>query len=451
MNINHNQVAVVLYDNILPQYKSVRANLHDFTEFKLNGKQQFTIFETENVSDTLTELTDREFDWAVVIAIGTYLQGQHTVFNTLDFVTNENSPLCCHIINKNNCFYMDSQYFAIDLKTYKQLGCPRFEETDNTQIEIPDILRSTDNVHDDYTPWWIKPGNGTKQQYSGMGHFGIQAVSTYIDAGYQIVNIPQSVRSQKNYSYPNWNYNDLVNLIADPKYAVPENTGLFWFNRDLKVLTNSLNHGYYVINTETFSRSPRSDKTPLDVFIGVCGGFKPACIVGKDNFSEDTKVYLYDISQAAIDWQRYLKTNWDGDLDKFESTFNSFQSQNPTYMPLYYAHEPMKINIDWFLQSANLSAEEFTARWQKYLKMPTEFINLNLLDNDAVDQLIAISKNCSKGAYIWTSNAFFMDYIMFFKSRAWTNQKQQDFINELTSKATKTIVLENCGQLTFIK
>jgi hypothetical protein len=452
--MNHNQLAVVLYDNILPQFHSVRANLHDFTEFKLNGKQPFNIFETTDVSKTLKELTEKEFTWAVVITIGSYVQGQHTLFDTLDFAINENSPLCGHIINKNNTFYLDSQYFAIDLSVYKQLGCPKFEEVDNITLSTKEIDRSTDNAHDDYTPWWICPKSNIQTEYSGQGKFGIQVVSAYINAGYRIVNVPQTVRNQKNYSYPNYNYNDLVNLIADPEYAVPENTGLFWFNKELQKLTDSLKYGYYVFNTEIFTNSQQLDELMLDCFVGVCGGFKPVCIVGKNNFADNTRIYLFDISQAAIDWQKFLRAHWDGDFDKFESVCNQFQLQNPNHIPLYHAalyhrHDRIPVSIDMFLSEANLTREEFYTRWQKYLNMHTEFVNLNLLDDNIVDALLAFTQPATKGAYIWTSNAFFMDYIMFFKTRAWTNQKQTDVINELTVKTKKTIVLD-CGYLTFI-
>ena len=120
-------------------------------------------------------------------------------------------------------------------------------------------------------------------------------------------------------------------------------------------------------------------------------------------------------------------------------------------MPLYHSGESIGVNIEWFLTSAGITAEEFYKRWQKYLTMTVQFINLNLLDDDAVDKLIALSTDCVDGVYIWTSNSFFMEYIMFFKSRAWTIKKQSDFITELSNKSKITTVLENCGQLTFVK
>jgi hypothetical protein len=51
---------------------------------------------------------------------------------------------------------------------------------------------------------------------------------------------------------------------------------------------------------------------------------------------------------------------------------------------------------------------------------------------------------------LWTSNAFIMDYLMFFKTRQWALDKVDGFINELKNKTTQPLLLENLGSLTYL-
>ena len=120
-----------------------------------------------------------------------------------------------------------------------------------------------------------------------------------------------------------------------------------------------------------------------------------------------------------------------------------------TYWSIYFSNQSIDENIDWVLKGAGITREEFYQRWQQYRNLKHTFINLNLIDDDANQQLLNLIKDANKGAYVWLSNAFHMDYLMFYKTKKWTQDKSNSFITDLVDKAPVSMVLENSGNLYF--
>ena len=454
MITNYNKVAVVVYDDLRPHCYDIRDNLTDFTLFKLGGKRSLNIIHTTEITKTLTELTNTDYEWAVVIAVGNYIHSQETIFDTIEVGLSENSPLVCHILEKGGYFNFHQQWFALDLQVYKSVGTPSLEyiygELPPHELPTYETERSPENVHDDYTPLWIRPKSNKIVDYiSGSQHFGPLLVSALINAGHKIVNLPISLREQKNYAYPDFCDDQIRAVLANSAAELTSDKPFYWFNERLKDLVSNLTLGYYVLNTETLIKDEALPAQKFDCFMGVCGGLKPAYIVGGDNFATDTRVCLFDISPSAIEWQQYLRSNWDGDFGKFEAMFRDFQSVNPTYRPLYHSEDSILDNIIWFLDNAGIDANEFKRRWNKYQAMAVEFTPMNLLDDTIVDQLTAFTSQSKEGAYIWTSNAFNMDYLTFYKTTKWINEYSKKFIADIKQKSTIPTVLENCGSLYF--
>ena len=337
----------------------------------------------------------------------------------------------------------------MDLKAWTAIGQPAFEEQSGpVTFTTRKTHRDTNNAHDDYTPWWVAPESDELVEYtSDYQYTGINVIAEFVRAGYRITNIPTEIRNCKNYCYPDHGHDDIVKLIADKNHE-PKDEALWWFGFAMRQITKNLDTGYYVLNTETLLDPAEMKNQPLDRFVGVCGGLKPACITGNSNFVNNTDVYLFDISLAAIEWQKYLLANWDGNFDVFEKIWQQFQSDNPTYGPMYHSHQSISDNIDWFLSNAKLTRDSFATSWSKYCNMKHTFIHLDLMSNDATDKILDITNKSTLGSYVWTSNAFVMDYLMFFKTREWCNKKTAEFISDLQTKSTKPLLLENQGYIT---
>jgi hypothetical protein len=361
-----NEIAVILYDDLPISCNSIRDNLKDFTRFKITGgPHNFKIFETQNLNETLTKISDQNFSWAVVVAVGNFISNQSVIFNTIDYAVKQQASLVG-----------DSYFFALDLTTQPK----------------------------------------------------------------EIISIPIEIQDYKKYCYPHRNYNELIKLIIDPKCQLND-PQLTEFIQEVNQAFTNLERGYYVLNTELFNANLIKDKQ-FDCFIGVCGGLKPSCIIGKYDFAVNSNIYLFDISQAAINWQKYLLGNWDGDLTKFEEVFNQFQTNNPNYIPIYHSHRSINENINWFLTSVGFNNNEFKQVWKKYSSMQIKFISLDLLADDAVDQIITWSQGSKLGNYIWISNSFEMDYLMFYKTNKQSQEKFYKFKKNLIEKSNVFTILE---------
>jgi hypothetical protein len=446
------KIVSVLYDDIPENLNDIRNNLIDLTKFKMQGMLPIDIIKTNKLSDTLDNIK-QDVDWAVVIAAGHYLEGQYLIQETVDHAIKENVPLACHILAKGGYFHFHQQWFAIHLPTWRAVGSPRFEESRGRTLTVKETVRDPNNVHDDYTPWWLKPGDSDKTYRTDHGYFGLNVVEALINHNHAITNIPQNIRNRKCYPYPDANHQEIREMINNPKKEFPKettNSSVWWFKQLLDRLTDQLDRGFYVLNTEPITLNSRVDNAKFDCFVGVCGGIKPACIVGRDNFIAQSSVHLFDISDAALDWQKYLIEHWDGDFSTFESVFKLFMDKNPGYYPMYHSHLSIEENIAWYFKSGNLTKEEFQIRWNKYRTSEFNFHKLDLLAPDAADQILSLigDKKC---CYLWASNAFSMDYLMFYKTEKGSELIGETFKRTLQNKSSIEIFYEECNQIKYIR
>jgi hypothetical protein len=445
-------IAIVVYDYLGPEFDDIRANLTDLVLFKTQGARiNCPVFQTTSITNTIKEVYKQGFTWAVVVAVGTWVTQSQDILNTVKHMEETDASLAGHILSKGGYYYFHPQWFGINLRVWNKIGCPAFETRGGVQTYNGlEILRSSENVHDDYTPLWLKAGTDQKTYITDSGYFGSRVISELINNNYSVVNIPDSIRDQKKYAYPEFNHDNIVKILNDPTYE-PGTTGgeggLWWFNKAIsEAKTKYLNVGYYALNTESFANNRDLSATSLDCFIGVCGGLKPSVIAGADNFVDNSTVYFIDVSRAALDWQQYLVEKRDGDFSKFESIFHLFQLKNPDYVRTGYDHTvPLEDDINWFLQSCKLTREEFYQRWQKYKKYKFNYVKLNLLESTSAYQILEYTQSSQLGTYIWTSNSFYMDYLMFYKTKKGAEAIQQEFIDTLASKTQVEIFLENNG------
>jgi hypothetical protein len=434
-------IAVVLYDNLPEDCKDIRDNLRDLTYFKTtHGPDKYDVYDSNNITVTLRSLN--KYDWAVVICIGTFLSLQKLIRNTVDWAIENKTPLCGQIIDYGNYPHFHEQWFAIDLNVYRELGSLPLEPQKIDKVTYRAVIRSKENIHDSHTPLWVQPTIGTIQYENKTQEFGEQLLAKVIEAGYKVVNIPSIVRQKKMYPYPQYNAMDIRTLIeclsTKPYKRFPyhwdleKQTSFPRFAKAFKDIADKTQKGYYALNTEEMIIN-KTDKV-FDCFIGVSAGVKPACIVSTYNFKPNSKIYIFDFNDVALLWQQYLLKEWDGEYESFTTVFNKFKEQYPDYIPLGVYNEYISDNLKRF----GITKEH----WIKYKSMQHTFIKLNLLDDSAAKQIAEIA-NTSQGVYIWTSNAFQMEYLYFLKTIKWCNEKANNFINDLSKYCKVPYILEN--------
>lgn len=445
------KIAVIVYDNLPEHCDPLKQNLIDLTHWKVSFGcgYNFHIEHTQTITQTLSQMA-KNYKWAVVAAAGHWLGFQKDVVKNIEYAVNQHSPLSCHIMDDGEFFHFHPQWFVLDLEVYQQLGCPALESVDQPlTFDTKQVERCTDNVHDDYTPWWIKSLDNKQQRSVSQQRFGMNLLRALIDHDFYVVNIPPAIRQHKWHLYPEANQVQLEKMSASidyhPVMGVHKNDVILeHFMNLFRMRYNTSN--LYVLNTEPVI--PIADNTKqFDCFIGPASGIKPIVIAGQECFDSNTTVILFDQSVQALVWQQFLLHNWDGDLNQLNQMISKFGIKNFFVQELtdqWFAEE-----LDWFLASAGIDCNEFQQRWQRYKKMNHRFMPLNLSN---VDQLSALVQNNSNvGAYVWLSNIFQMEYEIFSQTQAGCKENIDRFVAELGQSVAGPLAVETCsGGIDFI-
>jgi len=430
--------ATILYDNHTNHWADLAPRMVQLTKFKL-----FPIIPSIT-TDIHQELLNCSETWAVVITAGNVVFKPGIMDDIVEFCKRENSPLAGHILHRNGYYHLHPQFFCINVDLYKEWGGGLEPDPSvNSFVTVP-IERSLDNVHDDYTPWWIKANGDDVITVNCPDGFASRYITWLVKKGHRIVNIPQEIRQHKIHSYVDHNHNDIRMFIKDTNHRSKDlgvNHFLSYLNGSLK----GLDLGFYPINTEPVTKINQS--VEIDVFAGVCGGIKPAIITNQPYFTPNTKVILFDISSMAIEWQRWLRQHWDGRKNSLETVFENFKNQYPQALPQYFGYMGILGNFEWVLQNT-CSEQEFVDIWTHWLTLDVEFCKINLLDQ--VDQESLINKLSQMGtnAYIWTSNLFYMDWQLIMQEPGYARQCHAQFVN-LLKKSELSILLENENHISF--
>jgi|688.fasta_scaffold158082_2 hypothetical protein len=436
-------VTTIIYDNHTPDWADLAPRLTDFTKFRLNSVYSVV---TKDIHQALLDCS-ANCQWAVVFATGNVVHKIHNpsiVDDIVAYCKQENSPLAGHILHKNGYYQLHPQFFCIDLTLYRQWAQGLEPLHHVRSILSVTVERSLDNVHDDYTPWWIKPSNNQVSTINCRDAFASRFIAWLLNHGHRIVNVPHNIRQHKIYSYADYNHEDIRKFIKDTSYT----TGQLGVNQFLNYVKNTLDSlifGFYPINTEPVTPVPGTIKN-LNVFAGVCGGIKPAIITSQPCFSSDTKVILFDISEMAIEWQRWLREHWNGGRDTIELVFNKFMQTYPAARAQYYDYMGIVGNFDWVLKHT-CTEQEFKHKWANWKTLEVEYVRLDLLESADQQKLIDKLEKTAPSSYIWTSNLFFMDWQIIMHEPEHVISCQDQFI-ELIKKSQHSVVLENQNKIT---
>jgi hypothetical protein len=173
-----------------------------------------------------------------------------TVFNDIeDFVeklkTYPHQGLIGHIIDpldKNKFYSLHPQCFLLDVKKFQS------DIFDNGDFVVPDSQRSEQNIHDDYTPLWLKPGKNPSST-AIQSEFGQKIISQQICRNEIVSNWHQKIRDNKIFLYRDeirdtwiasqksyldlaeqhlWVLNNQPMRSIDTNHLISPASGLFW-------------------------------------------------------------------------------------------------------------------------------------------------------------------------------------------------------------------------------
>lgn len=105
------------------------------------------------------------------------------------------------IYHVNDYPFLHPQLFIINMKLYNQYGRPMIgfhEDSDVLDLHRPS--RSKENVHDDYTPLWLKP-SGEVVSYVRRD-FAWNLIHESLNHGLTVPNLSGAIRHSKRFIYP---------------------------------------------------------------------------------------------------------------------------------------------------------------------------------------------------------------------------------------------------------
>jgi hypothetical protein len=111
------------------------------------------------------------------------------------------------------------QFFLIDLWKWRGVGSPDFSPRAGLDVKVMVPSRSPDNVHDDYTPWWVKPSG--EEVWRRPNQLGWNVIDLALRRGFTVSNVPHDIRDRKQFLYPEKN-SDSIALCLHPGARVGE-------------------------------------------------------------------------------------------------------------------------------------------------------------------------------------------------------------------------------------
>jgi len=204
-NPNDNPLAFCFIDNT-QQYASAWVtelvkNLADYTISNLAGKN-YPIYQSQNEEQALAYAIQQGHKYALVFSTGTEFINGRNFFNEIEKLIQTDFYVYGHILDRGDAYYeLHNQCYLLNLDRYQDLGYPEIGQCElgasHSQI-TPD--RSTENLHDTYTPLWINPGNSIKT-YNHKLH-GWNLISAIMSAGGTISAFSDNIRNNKKHYYP---------------------------------------------------------------------------------------------------------------------------------------------------------------------------------------------------------------------------------------------------------
>jgi len=440
----------IIYDDLDNSDEEYNDHIRGITDHYTWAPDGFDLITTKELSNTLKELSDKvieENKWVLINTTGHAIHTNPTDFYNLAVKKCEeaNSPLMGHVLHNptHNYFpypYLHNQCIVMDLLAWKQVGCPAFEWVNIVNDKINNIERSIENFHDEYTPYWVGPDKTDEIVILDHREFGSVVIEKLTEAGHRIINFDDELRNQKWHLYPNHEYEILNNFFKTGKIDKESNLYKSAIH-DVLWQKEHLSKTAYILNTEEISNDDASNvKTPIDHYIVVAGGFKPALLTHKFGYHDNTKITVMDISDAGINFQKYMRDHWDGNLAVYHQHILEFGNIYPDYDLAWRSWNSMESEINKFLQEMNLTTEEFQQAWQEYCNIECVYVKTDFL-SDPQKLIEAVNSEENKNFFIWVSNAFDMTWTIFLLGRKNTMAKFDSLIKHF-EKSKNNITIE---------
>lgn len=319
-------------------------NLSDYTLSNLFLKD-YDILQSQDEDSALRLAAEQGYEHAVVFSTGTEFINGISFFNEIENLTKTDYAIYGHVLDRKNAYYeLHHQCYLINLEVYKKLNFPiigKVELNSNHAQIIP--YRSSNNIHDNYTPYWVSSGNA-EQEYDHKLH-GWNIISTFLKHSYKIVAFDQKIRDSKKHYYPECQ-SEFLKYIS-------------WAYERYNYCATEFVH---LTNTETI----RPNKFYKQIITPASGNWY-LDYIDKNSLSN---IVLYDYNQKSLDY-------WKANLPKIQNVNYTFVKIDLLSQSNYHL---LTVNqeADTLLNLSNIFCYEGTAMFSSLeyrFKKELEIIN----------------------------------------------------------------------------
>ena len=177
-------------------------NQADFTITNITSKG-YDIYQGHYADQLLKEAAILGHEHAVVFSTGTEFINGYKFFEEVEKIVTADYFLAGHVLDRGDAYYeLHHQCYLVNLSAYKELGYPSVgqQELGSKHVQvIPE--RSKENIHDDYTPLWVRAGSHVKEEYQHKCH-GWNILSTAFEHGLKVLVWSDQIRNNKKHYYP---------------------------------------------------------------------------------------------------------------------------------------------------------------------------------------------------------------------------------------------------------
>ena len=388
-----------------------------------------SIIASDNINTIIKQASIESADFLFVVPSGTMILNPVPVANGLLEFIKTDPAIAGHIIDhsiKNNnwksFFGLHEQCILISKRVINDIVTEGFtieESFEYIDTSWPVIERSEENIHDDYTPLWIKKGSKeTIQIEKKNSEFCLfhDLIKFVINKNYNVHNLPQELRNHRTYTYHLTRPNDLEALIDKPLSEInkieTQVKGHKEFLIKWKTLLNP-EEGFWAYNTESTS----IDKDlKVDCFISVASGIIPWSYLAKFDLQPNSNIYFVDVNQNCLDFQKYILDN----LYNFDSYSDIVETFNKDRGLIKFGSKSQSVDEDGLLT-------EIKEKWDIIKTCNFHFVKGDIIQlNDDIKQ----SVKTSNYPYVWFSNV--LHYIPSL-TQLYQDDSLQAYLTELLS------------------
>lgn len=290
---------------------------------KNGGKNSQNILFAQTLDEGLA--LSVKYDYAMISYIGTYYNEWQercpdTIFAYFDKFCESDLPCRGHILWHPEKQYgrMHFQSMFMNLKHWRSIGCPKVSGNYTGKVMVPE--RSPGNVHDDYTPFWLKP---SEKYTTVVNCAGAEYISKVLESGKTILNYDNERRT-KFFAYPS-----------------RKNKGISC--ESLEFERNKNANIVYVRNNELLHKNVQNVKK-YDVIYAPASGQMSEYFVEMVGH-KDTKLVVYDYNDYSIKWKKMIYEFVDtiDDIDRVNRFFK--KDKNCMVDDCSYSSDTIKNNM----------------------------------------------------------------------------------------------------------